>query len=61
MGRQTGVCVGFFLRVDDFDQAFARLIKAGTTIDRPPRAAPYGQVAVFRDICGNRWDLLGPS
>jgi hypothetical protein len=25
-----------------------------------PRTEPYGQVAVFRDIAGNKWDLIGP-
>jgi hypothetical protein len=25
-----------------------------------PRDEPYGPVAVFVDIAGNRWDLLGP-
>ena len=25
-----------------------------------PRSEPYGRVVVFRDISGNRWDLLGP-
>lgn len=24
-----------------------------------PRTEPYGRVAVFLDIAGNRWDLLG--
>jgi catechol 2,3-dioxygenase-like lactoylglutathione lyase family enzyme len=28
---------------------------------RPPRQEPYGKVAVFVDIAGNRWDLLGPA
>jgi hypothetical protein len=26
-----------------------------------PRAEPYGRVAVFLDIAGNKWDLLGPA
>jgi len=25
-----------------------------------PRDMPYGTVAVFVDVAGNRWDLLGP-
>ena len=24
------------------------------------RDEPYGRVAVFLDLAGNRWDLLGP-
>jgi hypothetical protein len=27
---------------------------------RAPRDEPYGRVAVFLDVAGNRWDLLGP-
>jgi predicted enzyme related to lactoylglutathione lyase len=59
VGRQVADRVGFFLRVDDFDATLARLVAAGTTIVRPPRSEPYGRVAVFLDIAGNRWDLLG--
>jgi catechol 2,3-dioxygenase-like lactoylglutathione lyase family enzyme len=61
VGQQTAGRVGFFLRVDDFDEVFTRLIESGITIVREPRAMPYGTVAVFQDICGNKWDLLGPS
>jgi hypothetical protein len=34
---------------------------AGVEFATVPRAEPYGQVAVFIDIAGNRWDLLGPA
>jgi hypothetical protein len=27
----------------------------------PRRDEPYGQLAVFLDLEGNRWDLLGPD
>jgi catechol 2,3-dioxygenase-like lactoylglutathione lyase family enzyme len=60
VGHQTAGRVGFFLRVDDFDTVYERMTKAGVTFVRPPRAEPYGQVTVFLDIAGNRWDLLGP-
>jgi predicted enzyme related to lactoylglutathione lyase len=33
---------------------------AGVTFIGEPREEPYGWVAVFLDIAGNRWDLLGP-
>jgi catechol 2,3-dioxygenase-like lactoylglutathione lyase family enzyme len=59
VGRQMAGRVGFFLRVDDFDATFARLVEAGMPIVRPPRDEPYGRVAVFRDVAGNPWDLLG--
>ena len=61
IGQQFAGRVGLFLRVDDFDAAYARMSDAGVTFVRPPRAEPYGKVAVFVDIAGNRWDLLGPA
>ena len=60
VGRQAAGRVGFFLRVDDFDGAYRRMSAAGVEFVRPPRPEPYGRVAVFADIAGNRWDLLGP-
>jgi len=60
VGNQVAGRVGFFLRLDDFDAALARLTAAGVTIVTPPRVQAYGRVAVFLDIAGNRWDLLGP-
>ena len=59
VGRQAGGRVGFFLRVDDFDATFERLTAAGVQFVTAPRDEPYGRVAVFLDIAGNRWDLLG--
>ena len=61
VGEQHAGRVGFFLRVDDFSAQYERMIAAGVEFVRPPRREPYGQVAVFRDIAGNRWDLLGPA
>ena len=60
VGNQTGGRVGFFLRVDDFDAARARLTAAGAEFLTDPREEPYGRVAVFADPWGNKWDLLGP-
>ena len=61
VGRQTAGRVGYFLRVDDFAVAYERMAAAGVEFVSPPRAEPYGRVAVFVDIAGNRWDLLGPG
>lgn len=61
VGDQFAGRVGFFLRVDDFEMTHARMIAAGVTFVSAPRSEPYGQVAVFLDIEGNRWDLLGPA
>ena len=59
IGNQFAGRVGFFLQVDDFDAAYQRMIAAGVTFTKPPRSEPYGRVAVFLDIAGNKWDLLG--
>jgi catechol 2,3-dioxygenase-like lactoylglutathione lyase family enzyme len=59
VGSQLAGHVGFFLRVDDFDAAYARMRAAGVEFTSVPRSEPYGKVAVFRDIAGNLWDLLG--
>ena len=59
VGSQVGERVGFFLRVDDFDEAYARLAATGAEFLGEPRKEPYGTVVVFRDLYGNRWDLLG--
>jgi catechol 2,3-dioxygenase-like lactoylglutathione lyase family enzyme len=56
--QQTGGRVGFFLRVDDFAAMHARMVLAGVEFEAQPRVEVHGQVAVFRDVAGNRWDLL---
>ncbi|GAB2654840.1 VOC family protein [Saccharopolyspora gloriosae] len=61
VGDQVAGRVGFFLRVDDFDATYERLVAAGVEFASAPRAEPYGRVAVFSDVAGNRWDLLGPA
>ena len=61
VGDQAAGRVGFFLRVEDFDAAYARMADAGVTFVTAPRAEPYGRVAVFLDVAGNKWDLLGPT
>jgi catechol 2,3-dioxygenase-like lactoylglutathione lyase family enzyme len=60
-GRQFAGRVGMFLRVDDFAAAHERMIAAGVRFVSPPRDEPYGRVAVFEDLEGNRWDLLGST
>jgi len=61
VGEQFAGRVGLFLRVDDFDAQIERMRAAGVEFVSEPRAEPYGRVVVFRDIAGNRWDLLGPA
>jgi catechol 2,3-dioxygenase-like lactoylglutathione lyase family enzyme len=61
IGNQTAGRVGFFLRVDDFESSLNRLRAYGARITSPPRNTEYGSVAVFEDLYGNKWDLLGPD
>lgn len=60
IGKQYAGRVGMFLRVDDFEQARQRMLDHGVLFVTEPRHELYGQVAVFLDLEGNRWDLLGP-
>lgn len=59
VGEQFAGRVGLFLRVDDFDAMYERMIAAGVRFITEPRIEAYGSVAVFLDLEGNRWDLLG--
>jgi catechol 2,3-dioxygenase-like lactoylglutathione lyase family enzyme len=61
IGKQAAGRVGFFLQVNDFDAAYQRMVAAGVEFVSPPRSEAYGRVAVFRDIAGNKWDLVGPG
>ena len=61
VGNQHAGRVGFFLRVEDFVVSYERMVAQKVVFVRPPRKEPYGWVAVFLDIAGNRWDLLGPA
>lgn len=59
IGNQVGGRVGFFLNTDDFSGDHARMVAAGVRFLEAPRHETYGSVAVFEDLYGNRWDLLG--
>jgi catechol 2,3-dioxygenase-like lactoylglutathione lyase family enzyme len=60
VGKQWAGRVGMFLYVDDFDAEYDRMQEAGIEFVEEPREESYGKFAVFRDICGNKWDLLQP-
>ncbi|WP_426663998.1 VOC family protein [Rhodanobacter aciditrophus] len=60
VGAQTGGRVFLFLYTDDFWRDYERYRSRGVEFVREPREEPYGVVAVFRDLCGNLWDLLQP-
>ncbi|NUP34477.1 MAG: VOC family protein [Streptomycetaceae bacterium] len=61
VGDQTGGRVGWFLNTDAFERDYARMRAAGVVFEEEPRREPYGTVAVFRDLYGNRWDLIEPK
>ena len=58
VGDQTGGRVFLFLETDDFWRDYHAMESAGVTFVRPPSEQPYGTVAVFEDLYGNRWDLV---
>lgn len=60
VGEQFAGRVGLFLRVHDFEGSYDSMRNAGVRFVTEPRQEPYGRVAVFLDVAGNRWDLLGP-
>ncbi len=60
VGRQGGGRVWLFLHTDDFWRDYPALQARGLRFLETPRTEPYGHVAVFEDLYGNRWDLLEP-
>jgi catechol 2,3-dioxygenase-like lactoylglutathione lyase family enzyme len=61
IGQQFAGRVGLFLRVEDFDASYKRMVDGGVRFISAPRVEGYGKVAMFLDLEGNRWDLLGPD
>ena len=61
IGDQTGGRVFLFLETDDFERDHARMTACGVRFVEAPRHEAYGTVAVFEDLCGNRWDLIQPK
>ena len=60
IGDQTGGRVFLFLRTDDFARDHRMFTARGVRFLDEPRDEPYGRVAVFLDLYGNRWDLVEP-
>lgn len=58
IGNQTGGRVFLFLHTDDFQRDYQALRARGVSFEGEPRQEPYGQVVVFADLYGNRWDLV---
>jgi catechol 2,3-dioxygenase-like lactoylglutathione lyase family enzyme len=58
IGRQAGGRVFLFLHTDDFARDHAAFTARDVRFLEAPRAEPYGTVAVFEDLYGQRWDLI---
>lgn len=58
IGNQTGGRVFLFLATDDFERDYDSMNRAGIGFVRSPEDMPYGRVAVWEDLYGNRWDLV---
>ena len=58
VGNQTGGRVFLFLHTDDFGRDYREMKAHGVKFLETPREEPYGTVAVFEDLYGNKWDLL---
>jgi catechol 2,3-dioxygenase-like lactoylglutathione lyase family enzyme len=60
IGHQAGGRVFLFLYTDDFGRDYKAMRNRGVTFAEAPRMEAYGTVAVFKDLYGNKWDLLEP-
>ncbi|HEX5066341.1 MAG TPA: VOC family protein [Myxococcota bacterium] len=58
VGNQSGGRVFLFLHTDDFQADYEALRARGVDFEAAPREESYGRVVVFRDLYGNRWDLV---
>ena len=58
VGDQAGGRVFLFLETDDFARDHEAMTARGVSFTRPPAEQPYGKVAVFLDLYGNKWDLV---
>ncbi|HYM36059.1 MAG TPA: VOC family protein [Steroidobacteraceae bacterium] len=61
IGNQTGGRVFLFLNTDDFWRDYNAYKSKGVEFVREPKEETYGTVAVFKDLCGNLWDLIQPK
>lgn len=59
VGNQTGGKVLLVMETDDFKNDLKRLMQNGVRLVRGPVTEPWGEVVVFEDLYGNKWDLVG--
>jgi uncharacterized glyoxalase superfamily protein PhnB len=58
IGNSTGGRVGFFLYTDNFRETYKLYLSKGIKFTETPRNEKFGQVVVFKDKYGNKWDLI---
>lgn len=61
VGNQSGGRVFLFLGTDDFWRDYEHMQSQDIKFVREPTEQPYGTVAVFEDLYGNKWDLVQPN
>ena len=58
IGNSTGGRVGFFMYTNSFTETYEKYSSRGIEFIESPRHEEYGQVVVFKDLYGNKWDLI---
>ena len=58
IGNSTGGRVGYFLYTTNFSETYETYKSRGIEFIEQPRQEAYGQVVVFKDKYGNKWDLI---
>jgi uncharacterized glyoxalase superfamily protein PhnB len=58
IGNSTGGRVGFFLYTGNFQDTYQLFLSRGIEFTEKPRNESFGQVVVFKDKYGNKWDLI---
>ena len=58
IGNSTGGRVGFFMYTTNFVETYESYKSKGIEFIEQPRQEAYGQVVVFKDKYGNKWDLI---
>ncbi len=58
IGNSTGGRVGFFIYTTSFNETYESYRSNGIEFIETPRQEKYGQVVVFKDQYGNKWDLI---
>ena len=61
IGNQAGGRVFIILKTDNIERDYQQQLKHGIEIVKQPVSEPNGQVCVFADLYGNKWDLIGPA